>query len=245
MNEIESLRLTAIYCLGCPEITGEQEECLKSFISNQSQYLCLKAMEILQQIGPFWAFRLICCIIGADNPFDAKVMQAYWLSGEVLRPSTDLEWIKIHREFQKQLPKNYFIALQTEEMLCRLKGVKPHHNFSVIRMLKNVLKKEIGLTNCILLLLETINNCLVRSGRIISVNKDNLEVETEKLVWRDSKLFMEKTNEKVKKGFTEDSQPGKYVSLHLGLDRQDLTLEQVKSLSDITKEAIDSVIKRR
>jgi hydrogenase maturation factor len=145
------------------------------------------------------------------DPFDARVVEAYWLGNELL------ETVEV-RQLYDALLERFGKQLQgrTRELVLGKApaGARPHHSFHVLDVHSRVGELEHSLA--------TLDNCRVSWGRVTRQEGGELVVERQPLLLRDGKLALgEARMERVLRqvggrGFVDDVQPGDWVSLHWG-----------------------------
>lgn len=172
--------------------------------------------------GAFPYLRTIANANGIANPFDSRVVEAYWIGNPLLDRVQSSELSRsIEERFGRQLtPK------MREQILSKPpQGARPFHLFHVIDVYRHLESKEISMA--------AMENCRISWGKVKSVEDNSLLVERQPLVVQDSKLRLgEARAERVLrslsgKGFTDDVIPGNWVSIHWGwaceiLDRRKL-----------------------
>jgi hypothetical protein len=155
--------------------------------------------------------QLIARSNGIADPFDARVVEAYWLGNELLEGVEARQLYDALRErFGKQLSPR-MIELVAGKAPA---GAHPHHSFHVLDVHSRAGEIEHSL--------ETMDNCRVSWGRVVRLDGAALVVERQPLVLQEGKLALgEARSETVLrqvdgKGFVDAAAPGDWVALHWG-----------------------------
>ncbi|MFN8633079.1 MAG: DUF6390 family protein [Chloroflexota bacterium] len=174
--------------------------------------------------------QLIARSNGIADPFDARVVEAYWIGNELL------EGVEV-RQLYDSLVERFGKQLQgrTRDLVLGKApaGAHPHHSFHVLDVHSRV--GELGHT------LPTLEGCRVSWGTVVSCQGSQLEVERQPLVLQDGKLVLgEVRRDTVLRqidghGFAQDAQPGDVVSLHWGWACEVLTARERANLERYTR----------
>ncbi len=175
--------------------------------------------------------KLIAHANGIADPFDRRVVEAYWV-GNSLLDRVDL------RQFYESLSARFGKQLQgraREDLLNKIPlGARPHHGFHVFDVHSRVGQLEHSL--------EVLENCRVSWGRVVSVEPMHLDVEAQPLVLEAGKLALGPAVQRRVlrqidgKGFTQSAQPGVWVSIHWNWACDILAPEQVRRLERYTRQ---------
>lgn len=155
--------------------------------------------------------RLIADANKIPDPFDSRVVEAYWL-GSALLDVVEVRQLydSLLNRFGKQLQG------RTRDLVLGKApaGARPHHSFHVLDVHSRV--GEIDNT------LRTLDSCRISWARVIEVQGSELVVERQRLVIREGKLALDEPRpERVLRqidgrGFADAAAPGNWVSLHWG-----------------------------
>ncbi len=171
--------------------------------------------------------QLIARSNGIADPFDVRVVEAYWLGNDLLE---GVEVRQLYDVLQERFGKQ--LQGRTRELVLGKApaGAHPHHSFHVLDVHSRVGEMESTLG--------TLDNCRVSWGQVKRVEGPELVVDRQSLVLRDGKLALaeaqpERAVRQVDgRGFADQAQPGDWVSLHWGwvcevlTDRQRANLER-------------------
>lgn len=148
---------------------------------------------------------------GIADPFDERVVEAYWIGNDLL------ERVEA-RELYDHLRERYRGELSPRVMdrvaAKAPAGARPHHSFHVLDVHSRVGEMESTL--------RTLDECRVSWGNVVGVEGAELLVERPALVLREGKLVLDAPRrERVMRqldgrGFADRAQPGDWVSLHWG-----------------------------
>lgn len=145
------------------------------------------------------------------DPFDARVVEAYWLGNELLeRVEVRQLYDGLLERFGKQLQG------RTRELVLGKApaGARPHHSFHVLDVHSRV--GELDAT------LATLDNCRVSWGRVARLDGAEAVVERQPLVLSAGRLALgpirpERFARQVDgRGFADAARPGDWVALHWG-----------------------------
>jgi hypothetical protein len=174
--------------------------------------------------------QLIARANGIADPFDARVVEAYWLGNELL------EGVEV-RQLYDSLIERFGRQLQgrTRELVLGKApaGARPHHSFHVLDVHSRV--GELGNT------LQTMDSCRVSWARVLRVEGGELVVEREPVVLRAGKLTLDPPRlERALRqvdghGFADGAQPGDWVTLHWGWACETIDARQRRSLERYTR----------
>lgn len=187
--------------------------------------------QLLRQFsGALPYLRLIARANNLPDPFDPRVVEAYWIGNELL------DRVEV-RQLYDSLQERFASQLQgrTRDLVLGKApaGARPHHSFHVLDVHSRV--GELGHT------LATLDNCRVSWGRVLQVQGAELIVERPGLVLRDGKLCLaEPAPESVVRqfdghGFADAAQDGAWVSLHWGWVCEVITPRERANLERYTR----------
>ncbi|MFN2568459.1 MAG: DUF6390 family protein [Candidatus Dormibacteria bacterium] len=169
--------------------------------------------------------KTIAAANGLADPFDPRVVEAYWLGNELLEGvEAGRLYAALEERFGKHLPP------KVREVVLRKapQGARPHHLFHVIDVYRRLENEEISLN--------AMDSCRISWGRVTAVDGGSLTVDRRPLVMRDGRLVLgEERPERVLrslsgKGFAENVSPGDWVSLHWGWTCEVLRPRQLANL---------------
>ena len=145
------------------------------------------------------------------DPFDDRVVEAYWIGNELL------DGVEV-RQLYDALLERFGKQLQgrTKELVLGKApaGARPHHSFHVLDV-----HSRVGELDNSLALME---NCRVSWGWVVCLEGAEAIVERQPLVLQDGKLMLgpARRDRMVRqvdgRGFADEAQPGDWVTLHWG-----------------------------
>lgn len=190
-----------------------------------------KLLSAFQTMYPY--LRHIAEANGIDDPFDERVVEAYWLGNELLET---IEKKKFYRHLleglalKKRLGGKSFARI-TEKIG---QGAVPHHSFHVLDIWKRTGHLEREQT------LESMDSCRISWGKVQEVDGPRVVVETEPLMYSDKKLYLGAPIQKEIRRRLE-SEPdieqlriGQIVSIHWGVPCEVITPRQARMLRRYT-----------
>jgi hydrogenase maturation factor len=155
--------------------------------------------------------QLIARANAIPDPFDARVVEAYWLGNELLeRVEVRQLYDALAARFGKQLQG------RTRELVLGKApaGARPHHSFHVFDVHSRVGELENTL--------ETMDHCRVSWAEVVRVEGGELVVRRQPLALQAGKLVLasprlERIVRQVDgRGFADAARPGDWVSVHWG-----------------------------
>jgi hypothetical protein len=174
--------------------------------------------------------KLIARSNGIADPFDARVVEAYWIGNSLLdRVEVRQLYDSLSDRFGKQLQG------RTRELVLGKApaGARPHHSFHVLDVHSRVGELEHTLA--------TLENCRVSWGRVTRVQATELVVERQNLAFRQGKLALDPPRpERVARqldgyGFADAATVGDWVSIHWGWVCEVLTEPERNNLERYTR----------
>ena len=191
--------------------------------------------EILRTFtGALPYLKLIAHSNGIPDPFDRRVVEAYWI-GNALLDGVNMQqfFTSLLDRFDSQL-QGKARAYVTDKIPL---GAQPHHSFHVFDVYSRVGHKGRSL--------EVMENCRVSWGTITAVEPAHFVIDAKPLVLQDgtltlgtpaSRRVLRKLDDN---GFTENAQAGDWVSVHWNWACDVLTPAQVQQLERYTQHHID------
>ncbi len=164
------------------------------------------------------------------DPFDPRVVEAYWIGNDLL------EGVEV-RQLYDSLLERFGKQLQgrTRDLVLGKApaGARPHHSFHVLDVHSRI--GELGHS------LATLDNCRVSWARVERVELGELMVDRQALVLRDGRLILaapqsERILRQIEgRGFADEAHPGDWVSVHWGWACEVLTVAQRTQLERYTR----------
>lgn len=138
--------------------------------------------EILKQFaGAYPYLSFIAASNGISDPFDPRVVDAYWVGNDLLNNVRMTDFYRhLEERFQKRAPKKLFQAVLGQIP----DGARPHHNFHVFAMPIRTGHVEVAHT------VHTMDECRISWGTVTAVMEDELLVERRPLVMRADELIL-------------------------------------------------------
>lgn len=164
------------------------------------------------------------------DPFDARVVEAYWLGNELL------EGVEVRQLYDAMLERfGKQLQGRTRELVLGKApaGAHPHHSFHVLDVHSRV--GDLPAT------VETLESCRVSWGRVFGVERGELVVDRQPLRLLDGKLTLDAPRrERVVRqidgrGFADEAAVGDWVSLHWGWVCEVLSERQRANLERYTR----------
>jgi len=167
------------------------------------------------------------------DPFDGRVVEAYWLGNNMLEKIDQKSFyrhlLEDHKIKHKMGGKSFTIV---EDKIG--KGAVPHHSFHVFNVWKRTGHDDREHT------LESMDECRVSWGKVIEIDGPFVTVSTEPLLYTDKKLFIgtpikRKLVRRLEAEYDiEQITVGNFVSIHWGVICEVITEEQILNLKKYT-----------
>jgi hypothetical protein len=164
--------------------------------------------------GAYPYLRLIAQANGIADPFDERVVEAYWIGNACLeRVDAASFYESLSARFKSRMDPRAFSWL-TGKLVQR---ARPHHNFHVFDVyLCAGLMRDARASIAV----ESMDSCRISWGKVAAADGAALLVERRRLVLSDGKLTLASpevvrvTRQIDGRGFADNAQPGGYVSIH-------------------------------
>lgn len=206
-----------------------------------TQEVDLGLKEILEDFQTLYPYlKFIAQYNHIKDPFDEKVVEAYWIGNHLLEnisASQLYKHLKDSLKVQRKMLKPAINRLNEKVSL----GAKAHHNFHVLSVWQQADKISSAQT------LNAMDLCRISWGKVKKVNQTSLEVEYLPLVLENDKLSLgepvvRKINYRLgDKGFINQPKEDNRISMHWGFACEILSDWQIANLKKYTQESIDLV----
>src|SRR3989344_480000 len=205
---------------------------IKSYIDEGEADSGLK--QLLSQFATLYPYlRFIAETNGIRDPFDSRVVEAYWLGNDLLQKVNT-------RRFHEHLLRDHGVKKKIgskafghlENKLAH--GAVPHHSFHVLNIWKRTGYAELDHT------LQSFAECCVTWGKVSETNGPTVTVETEPIIYTNGRLAL---GAAIKRQITrrleaeydmEQIKSGNIVSIHWGVPCEILTARQAVNLKKCT-----------
>jgi hypothetical protein len=178
--------------------------------------------------------RTIAAANGIADPFDPRVVEAYWLGNELL---DGVEAVDLYRSLEERFGRQLTGKLREQVLRKPPQGAKPYHFFHVVDVYRHLGSEEIGMA--------AMESCRISWGRVRTVDGASLTVERQPLVMVDGKLALgEARMEPVRrtvlgKGFVDDVAVGDRVTIHWGWACEVVDARRLANLERFTRRHLD------
>jgi len=194
--------------------------------------------EIIAQFRTLYPYlRLIAAENGIPNPFDDRVVEAYWVGNRLLAAVPAHEYI-VHLDETLKL-KRSLRRKEKEKLFDKVAhGALPHHAFHVLNVPTRTGHLTISAT------VAAMDACLINWGKVTEIYPDALFVETRPLVMQaDTRAFGTTVHRKIRNQGRHDTifrsiRVGDWVSFHWGYLCEKLTPESRRNLELYTNSAL-------
>lgn len=190
-----------------------------------------KLLSQFQTMFPY--LRHIAEANGIRDPFDDRVVEAYWIGNELLDHIDQRKFYRHLVEGQKLKRKIGAKSFSlVEEKVGQ--GAVPHHSFHVLDIWRRTGHLDREHT------LESMDECRVSWGRVKNVNGPTITALTEPLLYADGKLFLgEPVEKKLARRLEaeydiEQMRSGDLISIHWSVPCEVITERQAATLRKYT-----------
>jgi hypothetical protein len=215
------------------------EVLLDACISNKPSKELIKALQGFQAAYPY--LRFIANSMGADDPFDYRAVEAYWIGNDALEKISPGEFYEHLRErFTAKFPKEHVKKFFTAHPYAAF----PHHAlhvfnaFSAMGTVPDSFANAAGPDDKVGALMD---KCRISWGKILEADdKGNWIVEYEPVRRSEGRLSLrEPIKTKViaevqGRSFISGAKPGDWISFHWGFACTTLSQAQVANLRKYT-----------
>lgn len=189
--------------------------------------------------GAYPYLRLIAHANGIADPFDRRVVEAYWIGNQYLeRVAASPFYTSLTERFKPRMDTHAFGWLSSKLE----HGARPHHNFHVFEVYTRAgLMGDAGA----IITLQTMDNCRISWGRVTAVEGAELIVERPALAFQSGKLAltepqpMRVLRQIGGRGFADEAQPGDVVSIHWNWACEKLAPHALRRLAENTGRCVD------
>lgn len=187
-------------------------------------------VEILTQFSTLYPYlRLIAQENKLNDPFDKRVVEAYWLGNDLLN-NIKTKHLGNHLFDDLLLKKKLTRKQQSilQKKLCA--NILPCHAFHVL----NIYKRTGNLND--LYTLQTMDACLINYGKVIKILSDSMIIKTQPLVLLQEKVVFGPVRQRSiifqgkKDCMVNSVEAGDFVSCHWGYFCNKLTQRQLQNL---------------
>lgn len=230
---MEGLKLATVYGLMphemgfCGPQLAASQRILRGFLVGKNS--SKEAQDVLEKFeGAYPYYQLIAQSNEIDDPFDERVVRAYWIGSELLDnvSISDLRQTVIEKfSYPGLLSKE--IAQEKAEAIPN--QAKPHHSFHVyiIGSVTGVIDlSDLGLKNL----------CRVSWGKVLEIKDDNILMEYQSVSGEKELKLGEKKTKNITwdKDVLPELKIGDWISTHWNLAVQILSEDDIKNLEKYT-----------
>jgi hypothetical protein len=235
MTDTKALQLAARFALPPNSLgycgKGTAPEKFKSCIIEDKCTGVAGELDKFIVLGPY--LRTLAKITG-KNKTSYPVVEAYWLGNNELKKSGDKDYATLLHAFEKQgVPAWFLKELESKKPIQFI----PFHLFQILHV-------GVGrASGAVPYNLDSINNCMVRWGKVEKITKTKLDVNLNSLkkVGKSFKLTFKKGSFSYRLEFFKNLNKGDTVAVHWKQVVRKLTEGEVKNLEYWTNEVISTV----
>ena len=155
--------------------------------------------------------RTIAGANGIADPFDPRVVEAYWLGNDLL---AGVEAADLYRSLEERFGRQLPAGVREQVLRKPPQGAKPYHLFHVVDVYRHLESEVVGRA--------AMESCRVSWGQVTVVEKTSLVVRRRPLVLHEGKLALGEprvepvAREVLDRGFVDDVAVGDCISIHWG-----------------------------
>jgi uncharacterized protein DUF6390 len=162
------------------------------------------------------AYPYLCLIAQANgiaDPFDERVVDAYWIGNPLLE---GVEPRALHESMQERFGDR-MTATDFRWLMNKLGAARPHHNFHVFDI---YVRTGLMRDDRAQVAVSAMDSCRISWAKVVSVDGPELVAERPELIYKDGKLALSEprvikvARQRDGRGFVDDSRPGDVVSVH-------------------------------
>lgn len=211
------------YCHYCgPETDGEFAQYVAASFTDGKLVEHLTKFETL-----FPYLKSIAIANKITDPFDPRVVEAYWVGNQLLNavtPQQTFDSLSVGQNLRKRLDEK-----SKRWLFPKIdKQAKLHHSFHVFNIFTRTGHRMIAHTT------DTMDQCRIGWGRVVDEKK--LLLASQKIIYKDGKLCFENIQRTVINPIEGLSlKIGDWVSFHWGFVCEKITTTQMKRLKQLTE----------
>ncbi len=177
--------------------------------------------------------RTIAAANGIADPFDPRVVEAYWIGNELLR---GVEAGDLYRSLEERFGAHLPAKLRDQVLRKPPAGAKPYHLFHVLDVYRHLEADSVGMA--------AMESCRISWGQVREVDGASVTVVRQPLVLVDGKLALgEARAERVLRafegrGFADELTAGDWVSIHWGWICETLDARRLANLRNASASAL-------
>ena len=174
--------------------------------------------------------RTIAGANGIADPFDPRVVEAYWLGNDLL---AGVEAGDLYRSLEERFGRQLPASVRNQVLRKPPQGAKPYHLFHVVDVYRHLESDVVGMA--------AMESCRVSWGQVTSVEKTSLVVQRQPLVLEEGRLALGEprpepvAREVLDRGFVDAVAVGDWISIHWGWACEVLTERQRANLERWTR----------
>ena len=211
-----------------PDAAGEIRSYIGDNNSDPGLEMLLKAFRTM-----FPYLRYIAAENNITDPFDEKVVEAYWIGNELLE---NIEKKSFYRHLLEDHKIQDKVGKKSFELIAEkiIGGALPHHSFHVIDIWKRTGHLEREHT------LESMDSCRISWGRIMEIDGPAITVSYEPLIFEGHKLALGPAiSKKIARNLEteidiDNLKIGDTVSIHWDIPCEVITEKQAGALRGLT-----------
>jgi hypothetical protein len=178
--------------------------------------------------------RLIARSNRLADPYDSRVVEAYWIGNDLLQR---VEARQLYEHLAERFAKQLHGRVRELVLGKAPAGARPHHSFHVIDVYRRTAETEQTL--------QSLDSCRISWAQVKRVDGGAVVVERQPLVLRHGKLVLGSLREERAmrqvdgRGFADSASAGDWVSLHWSWVCEVLTETQRATLERYTRHHLD------
>ena len=234
-NKIDALKRVCLYSIP-PNKLGycgpvESWKVLNSFILNPIEQSEGEVKRLLAGFNALHPYLELIANANGLEPFDAEVIDAYWIGNQLLENVSYEEIQKTILSFQHfGMPKS--IAEKKAKELPD--GILPHHSMHVLYV--NFISRKVEP------IVQNLSNCLIQWAKVLEQTEKGIRIKGIELFAEVGELKLRENEKTLQNPFDLKLQPNDLVTVHWGNAVEKISSDELAFLKTITLKNMDTVI---
>lgn len=233
-KETDALKKACLYSMP-PNMLGycgpEQSwQSFQKFISEPTEENALAAKEKLRNFNALFPYLELIAKANNKEPFDAEVIEAYWLGNKLLENVSHKEIQKTILSFQKfGLPR----PIAEKKAAGLPEGMLPHHSMHVLYV--NFISQKLKP------IVQNLSNCMVQWAKAIEAKPNAISVKSFELFSEAGELKLREKEKTAQNPFALALKERDLITVHWGNAIEKISAKEFKSLKSYTFKNLKSV----
>ncbi len=194
--------------------------------------------QLMTQFAVLYPYlQLIASSNGISDPFDRRVVEAYWLGNSLLDTISSQQFYR-HLDETLDIKKRFGTSGARETYDKLPQGALPHHSFHVMHIWRrsgNVAENHS---------IDSIDKCCISGGQVITIDGPKLTIKRKPIILKeDSLVYGDPIEEPVVRrldddNYFDDVQIGDWITIHWDFPCEIVTEQEVQQLERYTEKTL-------